>query len=325
MVALHIKTEQQDSVGTLADVVTMETDTDLSKHEMNLALNQDVMLHVEYNCQKYDNHVTIKKEPLPLNSVNMGHLIADTDENLAVKSENQFIDMLEDDENKVVKLESSLHDSCDFDQNKMMKREPDSTEFSTGTQFSKKTANMMHIHHSKEPLKTTANTLPLNNPGTGIQDNRLVETVTGMPAMPITDTRYQKTTLKLLPCLNLKQVKVTITPEEIWPCARRMTSEANALPDRYDVKITKKAETEKETYVLLYNVETKQNKEKEYIKVCDQVQGQTERGKSQIGRPVFMYNQVTGKVQNVEIEIGNSNTSNGKRIRANRPSNIKNN
>ncbi|CAG2233945.1 unnamed protein product [Mytilus edulis] len=76
--------------------------------------------------------------------------------------------------------------------------------------------------------------------------------------------------------------------------------------------------------VMSIGQETKQNKEKEYIKVCDQVQGQTERGKSQIGRPVFMYNQVTGKVQNVEIEIGNSNTSNGKEIRANRPSNIKN-
>ncbi|CAG2233946.1 unnamed protein product [Mytilus edulis] len=148
------------------------------------------MLHGSITAKIYDNHVTIKTEPLPLNSVNMGHLIADTDENLAVKSENQFIDMLEDDGNKVVKLESSLHDSCDFDQNKMMKREPDSTEFSTGTQVAifQKTANMMHIHHSTKPLKTTANTLPLNNPGTGIQNNRLVETVTGMPAMPITDT-----------------------------------------------------------------------------------------------------------------------------------------
>ncbi|VDI15168.1 Hypothetical predicted protein [Mytilus galloprovincialis] len=446
MVALHIKTEQQDSVETLADVVTMETNTDLSKHEMNLALNQDVMLHVEYNCQKYDNHVTIKTEPLPLNSVNMGHLIADTDENLAVKSENQSIGMLDDDGNKEVKLESSLHDSCDFDQNKMLKREPDSTELAVFA----KTADMMHIHHSKEPLKTSANTLPLNNPGTGTQDNRLVETI-----IPITDTsvpendtktftlfkpetgevliikaemnatiieseteaemnatiiesktetkekqllkgesivkendleaakisktiqremqtqkskpreikkmgyllkegehfkiredgvfkykcllcgkifqnrnQFEKHAQKIhfkFPCYVNRSRLHVITPEEIWPCARRMTSEANALPDRYDGKITKKAETEKETYVLLYNVETKQNKEqeKEYTKVCDQVQGQPEKGKSQIGSPVFMYNQVTGEVQKVEIEIGNSNTSNGKEIRASRPSNVK--
>ncbi|XP_052086530.1 uncharacterized protein LOC127723849 [Mytilus californianus] len=189
---MHIKTEQHHSEGILEDVVTMETHTDLNKHEMNLALNQDVKLHVEYNCPKYDNHVTIKTEPRSPNSVNMGYLMADTDENLTVKSENQFIDMLEDDGHRVVKIESSLPD---FDKIEMLKKEPDSSEYITDTEVLKlpsavfqQTANMMHIQHSTEPLGTSTNTLSLYKPGSGKQDNRHVETGNGMPSLPITDT-----------------------------------------------------------------------------------------------------------------------------------------
>ncbi|CAG2233692.1 unnamed protein product [Mytilus edulis] len=214
----------------------------------------------------------------------------------------------------------------------MLKREPDSTEFSTVFQ---KTTNMMHIHHSKEPLKTTANTLPLNNPGTGIQDNRLVETV-----MPITDTLVPENNTKTFTLFKPETGEVLIIKAEmnafIIECETeagdKQLFEGESIVKENDFEAAKTSKTnqreiktQKSKPKEIKKMETKQNKEqeKEYTKLCDQVQGQPEKEKSQIGHPVFMYNQVTGEVQKVEIEIGNSNTSNGKEISTSRPSNGK--